>query len=165
MKIFLIGFMGCGKTYTGKELASNLEYEFLDMDDEVINIAGKSIPDIFSEDGESVFREYERKVMLNMLKKDNAVIATGGGAPCYADSMELINKTGISVYLQLSSESLAKRLEHKKQTRPLVASKNAKDLRKFIAETLEKREPYYMKAHYIVSENNINANYILKLIF
>jgi len=165
MKIFLIGFMGCGKTYTGKELASNIEYEFLDMDDEVINNAGKSIPDIFSENGESVFREYERKALLNLLKKDNVVIATGGGAPCFADNMELINKSGISVYLEMSPESLAKRLEHIKQTRPLVASKKGEELGKFIAEKLWKREPYYMKAHYIVSEKDINADYIQKLIF
>lgn len=164
MRIFLIGFMGCGKTSVGKKLAEKTGYDFYDLDDEIENFTGKSITKIFETDGEQSFREYESKALLNLSKKEKAVIATGGGTPCFADNMKIIKESGISIYLQTSPETLANRLNQIKQTRPLIASKEKKELDLFVSKKLFEREPYYIKADYIIKEKNICADRILNLI-
>ena len=165
MRIFLIGFMGCGKTLIGKKLAEKLKYDFYDIDTEIEKIACKSVIKIFEEDGESRFREFEKQVLLSLSAKNKAVIATGGGTPCFDDNMEIIKKTGLSVYIKLSAESLFERLETTKKTRPLIASKNKSQLHSFITELLKQREPCYLKADRIIKGEKANANNIASLIF
>ncbi len=157
--------MGSGKTYIGKQLAENLGFDFFDMDDEIEKIAGKNISKIFEEDGESCFRTYESKLLLKLSKKENAVIATGGKTPCFAENMKIIKKTGVSVYLKFDVDKLAERLENIKQTRPLIADRNKKELYEFITSEVRKREPCYMKADYIVNDESANAENIASLLF
>jgi len=165
MRIFLTGFMGSGKTFVGQQLAGKLGFDFFDMDAEIEKVAGKSIAAIFKEDGESCFRTYEKELLLRLSKKENAVIATGGGTPCCGENMKIIKKTGVSVYLKFDVDKLAERLEHIKHTRPLIASKNKDELYLFIAKTLKKREPCYMKADYVAGGKNANAENIVSLLF
>ncbi len=165
MRIFLIGFMGCGKTLIGKKLAEKIEYDFYDIDAEIEKIACKSVTKIFQEDGECRFREFEKEVLLSLSAKNKAVIATGGGTPCFEDNMKIIKKTGLSVYIKLSAERLAERLETTKKTRPLIAYKNKDELYSFIAELLKQREPFYLKADLIIKGENANANNIASLVF
>ncbi len=157
--------MGCGKTYIGKQLAKILDFNFFDIDDEVEAISGKSITTIFREEGESVFRDYETRALLSLSKKPNAVIATGGGTPCFLDNMKIIKESGISVYLKISPKRLAQRLEKNQESRPLIQSNNNSQLIQKITGILKNREKYYMKADYIINEKNGNANYIKDMLF
>ena len=110
MRIYLIGFMGSGKTSIGKRIAKILNYNFLDMDDYLERKFGKSIPDIFKDDGEGRFREMERETLHNTFEMKNVVIAAGGGTPCFFDNIEQINKYGVSYYLKRSVEFFVNKL-------------------------------------------------------
>ncbi|MFV0392624.1 MAG: shikimate kinase [Paludibacteraceae bacterium] len=148
MRVFLIGYMGSGKTTIGKVVAKRLGLGFVDMDAHIENREHKSVAQIFCELGEAKFRELERKCLHEVSEYDEVVISTGGGSPCYFDNMEVMNRQGISIYLNLSSEQLAKRLRTTNLLkRPILAQYKGKDLEKFISDTLEKREIFYGKAH------------------
>ena len=155
MKITLIGFMGCGKTAVGAALAEKMGYQFLDLDKIIETNANSSVSDIFKTKGEEQFRKLEQEALKVALDKDNCIIATGGGTPCFFDNIEEINKNSVSVYLKMSTDSLFERLEKEQSHRPLIENMNDKELKKFISELLLKREPHYNKAHYKVKAKNI----------
>src|SRR5688500_7831796 len=110
MKIFLLGYMGCGKSSAGKKLANKLGFEFIDLDEMIEKQYQKSVSEIFETEGENKFREYEHNCLKGLLDKENIVISLGGGTPCYYNNMELINTHGTSIYLKMSTEVLASRL-------------------------------------------------------
>ena len=114
MLIFLIGFMGCGKTTLGRKLASRLEYDFIDLDHVLEAEVGMSIAEYFSSFGEDAFRKLESEVLKKMDYPEHAVVSTGGGLPCFFDHMEWMNAHGKTVYIKLSPKTLADRLEHEK---------------------------------------------------
>ena len=97
--IFLIGYMGVGKTTIGKQIAQGLGREFVDMDLFIENRYHKAVSGIFAEKGEDFFREIEHRILQEVAQFENTVIATGGGTPCFFDNMDLMNRTGITVYL------------------------------------------------------------------
>jgi shikimate kinase len=147
--------MGSGKTTVGKLLAEKLHYSFVDMDAHIEEKQFKSVSQIFSELGEEKFRLLEQQVLHEVADFENAVISTGGGAPCFFDNMEFMNAQGITVYLQLSPSELATRLENSRAgKRPLLAERKGEDLRQFIAEGLSKRESFYYKANFVVNGND-----------
>ncbi|MEE4175897.1 MAG: shikimate kinase [Bacteroides sp.] len=165
MRIYLIGFMGSGKSSLGRRLAKKLAYHFVDLDQEVENQAGISIPDIFLRFGESHFRELEQKALLQSVSHHKAVIATGGGTPCFFDNMKFINEHGVSVYLRMSPASLAYRLEHAQTSRPLVEKHKGDDLLNYIEEKLKEREPWYLQARCIIKGETVKADQIISLVF
>jgi shikimate kinase len=146
MKIFLIGFMGCGKTTLGKRLALKLGYQFVDMDKVIEAETQLSISEYFSKFGEDAFRETESRTLKNTILPENVVIATGGGAPCFFDNIEWMNANGTTVYLSLSPKSLAKRLASATEQRPILKDLKRDELEQFIAERLRLREPFYKQA-------------------
>jgi shikimate kinase len=151
MRIFLIGFMGSGKTTVGKELALCLGYSFIDMDKCVEEDTGMSVNQIFSELGEQEFRKLEHDMIIRIIKTDNVVVATGGGVPCYYKNMELINQNGISLYLRMTPEALTDRLKHSRSQRPLIRDLPTDDeLAGFIKKKLKEREPFYLKSKHVV---------------
>ena len=151
-RIFLIGYMGSGKTTVGKLLAARLGYSFIDMDVHIEEKLFKSVSQIFTELGEEHFRLLEQQSLHEVAQFDQVVISTGGGAPCFFDNMEYMNKQGATVYLKLSPAELAERLETSHANkRPLLANRKGEELQQFIAEGLEGREAYYAKATYTVS--------------
>ena len=164
MKIVLVGFMGSGKTTLGKRLASRLKHPFIDLDTEIEKKSNKSVPQIFAEDGEAVFRGVERDTLKEMLKKDEYVLATGGGAPCFADNMALINKIAGSIYLKITPEILASRLMSSKTERPLIKGKTSGELIAYIQTKLQEREVFYNQAKHIISGLNLNVDDILMLL-
>lgn len=151
MKIFLIGFMGCGKSTLGRKLATKLGYDFIDLDHQIEKLVGMSVGEYFSAHGESEFRIFESKTLKEFNYPDNCVVATGGGAPCYFDNMQWINKKGLSVYIEMPPAALAKRLESGKEKRPLLKDMNEEELIAFIASKLEERDPFYKQALQIVN--------------
>lgn len=156
MMIFLIGFMGSGKTTLGKKLARVMGYDFVDLDKVVETRAGQSIPDFFAKHGEEAFRALERDCLQTGLPAENTVVATGGGAPCYYDNMEWMNRHGVTVYLMLEPKALASRLKGSAD-RPLISGLSGAELLAYIEEKLALREPYYRKAAYWVEGLDLTA--------
>lgn len=150
-RIILIGYMGAGKTTIGKALAKDLGLMFYDLDWYIESRMRKTVAQIFKERGEEGFREIERNMLHEVAEFENVVISCGGGTPCFFDNMEYMNLQGQTLYLQASPEVLAAHLRMGKSVRPLIAGKTDEELMAFIKESLEKRDPFYTKAKYILN--------------
>ncbi|MCK9613171.1 MAG: shikimate kinase [Bacteroidales bacterium] len=149
MKIFLIGFMGSGKTVTGRLLADKLTYNFYDTDEMLEKQFLCSIYDCFDKYGEDTFRKAEHKLLLQLIaSNENAVIACGGGLACHQNNMGIMNRKGITVYLKYSQNILYKRIENTKHIRPLLTKQS--DLKVFVSNLLSERSKYYEKAKYVI---------------
>ncbi len=162
MLIYLIGYMGCGKTTAGKRLANKLGYEFVDLDSVIETEQNRTISQIFESDGQDAFREIERKTIHQSFNLNNCVIATGGGAPCFFDNIEQMNAHGKTIYIKLSPKALASRLKSAKAERPIIAGKTDTELLGFIEQALGGREPFYSKAQIIVNGIGLNAETMVK---
>jgi shikimate kinase len=123
MRIFLIGFMGSGKSSMGAAISSDLGLRFIDLDKAIESKFGKDIPAIFATDGEKHFRELEQQTLQELLEEDDYVMACGGGTPCFFDNMDRMNEAGVTIYLKMSTDVLADRLQTETETRPLLAGK------------------------------------------
>jgi len=151
-RIFLIGYMGSGKTTIGKLLAARLGYRFLDIDTTIEEKYFKSISQIFIEKGEPEFRLIEKQNLHDLAEFENVVISTGGGAPCFFDNMDYMKAHGITIYLKLSAAQLTERLESSHDgKRPLLADRKGAELLQFISDGLVSREPFYSRAIFVVS--------------
>ncbi len=157
MRIFLVGFMGCGKTTLGRKLATRLSIPFLDLDKVFEDVTGKTVPLYFKELGEDAFRKAEKDILQTTGFPDDVVIATGGGAPCYFDNMDWMNANGFTVYISLPPAALAKRLETADEERPVLKDHKGPALTDFIAEKLKEREPFYKQAQLIAEGINLSA--------
>lgn len=145
-RIFLIGYMGAGKTTLGRALGKKLGIEFIDLDSYIENRYCQSVSQIFADKGEEGFREIERRMLHEVGEFEDLIISTGGGTPCFFDNIEYMNNQGATVFLDVPVERLFIRLSIAKKKRPLIMDKSDEELRAFIAEQLAKREPYYIKA-------------------
>jgi shikimate kinase len=141
--------MGAGKTTFGKRLAQQFGWQFVDTDKFIENRYRKKINDIFAGKGEAEFREIERKTLLEVAEFNHVVVATGGGTPCFFDNIDLMNRAGTTIYLNVPAGALAQRLELCKATRPLIKDKNAEEIETFVRENLSKREAFYRRAQII----------------
>jgi len=146
--IYLIGFMGSGKTTVGKRLAARLGFSFADTDKLFEAKHNCSISHYFEQHGEDAFRKEEAIVLKETILLENTVIATGGGTPCFHENMDLMLSHGICIYLEMSPKALYNRLKNSQSQRPLLQSDN---LLKNIENLLSLREQYYKKAHITVS--------------
>ena len=164
MKVFLIGYMGSGKSTAGKDLAKKLGMDFSDLDDFIEKEYGQSIEEIFEKQGEDEFRKIEYNALKSFLEKDNIVVSVGGGTPCFFDSMDLMNNNGVTVYLKMSVDSIANRLLNAKKKRPLIKDMSEFDLKNFITTNLEKREPFYLQAQYKVKGKNLVVDELAEFI-
>ncbi|MBS7333955.1 shikimate kinase [Faecalibacter bovis] len=164
MIISLIGYMGCGKSTTGKDLAKTLGYEFIDLDHYIENKYELSVSEIFDKFGELGFRKREKETLLEVLQKTNVVLSLGGGTPVYYDNIDVINANSISIFLRVQLPQLVKRLENKKHTRPLIAHLKDDELMEFIAKHLFERNHFYQKAKYTLNIANQNSSEVLNQI-
>lgn len=164
MRIFLIGFMGCGKSTIGIALAKQMGLEFIDLDKYIEKKDAKSIQQIFEQNGELDFRKKEKIALLEVCKKNNIVISTGGGTPCFFKNLQTIQKKGKTIYLKMEAKELKERLVNQQTQRPLISNKSDEELQSFINTTLLEREEFYNQADFIVNGKNINAKAILKLL-
>lgn len=164
MRIFIIGYMGSGKTTQGKRLANKLGLDFFDLDQEIESCYHMSIEHIFKQFGEDVFRQIETKQLTEFFQKDNFVLSAGGGTPCFFDNIKWMNQTGITIYLQLQAGVLASRLLASKIKRPLLDGKNEQEFHDFIARQLNNRELFYLQARYIVDAMDFDVNRMAQIL-
>ena len=152
MKLFLIGYMGCGKSSLGRKLAKRADYEFVDMDSVIEQREGAAVADIFHYAGEEYFRQKERAIIEEIgAMTGNYVVSTGGGVPTWTDNMERMNTLGQTVYLRRTAEQIASRLSpHGRQKRPKLRGLNDEELVEFMTKNMAEREPFYSKDTHVI---------------
>jgi shikimate kinase len=148
--VFLIGFMGCGKTHWGKKVAAALNYEFIDLDHKLEEQTGITIADYFAAHGEDSFRKLESDILKQTPYPQDAIVSTGGGLPCFFDNIEWMNAHGKTLYIKLPPKALAYRLENAKTPRPALQGKKGDELLALIEQKLAEREDFYQKAKYVI---------------
>lgn len=154
-RVFLIGYMGAGKTTVGKVLSERLGLSFIDLDHYIEGRYHKTVGQLFAERGEDEFRDIERRMLREVAMFEDILVSTGGGTPCFFDNMDFMNESGKTVYLKVSVGELAKRLEICKTTRPVLKGRSGDELKQFIDDSLQKREPFYTKASLVFDAENM----------
>lgn len=156
--------MGSGKTTLGHELAARLGLSFIDLDKYIEERNYKTVPQLFSEFGEEEFRRRESKALKEVSEFIDVVVATGGGTPCFFKNMELMNSTGITLFLDIDIPTLVERLQKSKTDRPLIQGKSKEELIEFIHEMMKKRLPFYKMAQVRVPYSDIILEEVLEKI-
>ncbi|WBL26473.1 shikimate kinase [Zunongwangia sp. HGR-M22] len=166
MKIFLNGYMGCGKSYIGEKLSESMDYTFVDMDSQIEIMEGRTIHEIFQKKGELYFRKLENEVLKDILaSKSDMIISLGGGTPCYGNNFELIkaDAENQTLYLKASVEVLTERLFLEKVHRPVISHLETKEqLEEFIRKHLFERAFYYNQSKIIVDVDHSTPTKILE---
>ncbi|MCX2741982.1 shikimate kinase [Pontibacter anaerobius] len=166
MRIFLIGMMGSGKTTLGRQLAQRIGYTFVDLDEYIVRQQGQSIAQIFERQGQEHFRKLERQALEEVVQQyEQAVVSTGGGAPCFFNNIDFINLHGESFYLKVPVEQLLQRLLDQGQAeRPLLAGKSPAELKVYLTETLAHRKQFYERAKHTLAEASPTTESFLRLL-
>lgn len=146
MRIYLLGFMGSGKTTLGKKVAARLDVTFVDTDEWIISKEGMSIQDIFRHHGESHFRSIEATVLRKTAEYDKALIATGGGTPVHDNNMEWLLQHGVTIFLRWPEDLLIASLLHHRSIRPLLSSLTDVEAASKAMELLHERIPVYERS-------------------
>lgn len=162
--IYLIGFMGSGKSTAGRELARLLGWSFTDLDTEVEKREGKTIREIFDQEGEDYFRNLETKVLRDLNTHTNSVISTGGGTPCHSDNMDFMLENGLTIYLKMTPSELRERLAHTTGERPLIKDMDQVQLLSFIEEKLAVRGKWYERSEITLAGNNLEIRSVLPFV-
>lgn len=163
LKVVLVGLPGSGKSTFGRQLAQELGFPFLDLDQQIEDKYLSKIPDIFSVFGEGKFREWETATLQELLYRDSSfVLASGGGAPCFNDNMDLINSKAISVYLDVPLESISQRLQVSKvQNRPMFQGLDQGEIILKLKSLLVSRESFYNQAKIKLSGEDFSAELLM----
>lgn len=155
--------MGSGKSLIGYSLAQKLHLPFIDLDKEIEKSTGCSISDFFRIHGETEFRKEERRLLMESgSQKNEFVMATGGGTPCFHDNMNWMNESGTTLYLQVSLETLVRRLKRDKQKRPLLSSLTDEKLSVFVNTLFREREQFYETAQLRISPENYTPESLIE---
>ena len=163
MRLYLIGYMGTGKSTLGRKIAKRTELPFLDTDKMVEEAEGAEVADIITYAGEEYFRQAERRALEQTAEEENAIISTGGGLPVWGDNQAWIAEQGMSVYLKRTPEQILSRLSpHGRQKRPKFRGKSDEELLQFMHEHLAEREPIYEKADMVIDCEEVNDEEIVE---
>lgn len=166
MRIFLIGFMGAGKTHWGRLLSEKLGIRFFDLDEQVAEHAGKTIPDIFAAEGEEYFRLLEKEVLYIITEShDSFIMACGGGSPCYFNNIDYMNEAGTTVWINTPLSILFERLVKEKDKRPLIRQLSEEQLQAFIGKKFADRKIYYEQAEITVEDEPLELDALIEKIF
>lgn len=158
--------MGSGKTHWGRLLSEKLGIRFFDLDEQVTEHAGKTIPEIFAAEGEEQFRLLEKDVLHIITEShDNFVMACGGGSPCYFNNIEYMNTAGTTVWINTPQDTLHKRLVVEKEKRPLIKDLTDEQLRNFIQKKFSDRRIYYEQATIAIDEEPVQLEKLIEKIF
>ena len=158
--VYLIGYMGAGKTTISKLLAKELHLPFYDTDQEIEKKEKRSVSEIFKKDGEFHFRMLETELLKNI--NQNSIVSCGGGLPIHNNNIGIINSKGISIYLKASDNCLFNRLKNEKQNRPLIGNKTDEKLKVYIIHELQNRSPFYNLANHTILVDNKSIDEILR---
>jgi shikimate kinase len=165
MKIFLIGFMGSGKTFWGSRLSAELRLPFFDLDTVIMETEKMTIPEVFSEKGEEYFRYKEKEVLEELVgDHEDFILSCGGGTPCFFNNIEFMKKNGKVVWLNTSIEILKERLLKERMARPLIRTIGDTQLKTYIIRKLTERKMYYEQADLMVNEENISMGPLIELL-
>ncbi|MBT3933798.1 MAG: shikimate kinase [Bacteroidetes bacterium] len=164
MRIYIIGFMGAGKSRFAKNLASSLAYEFLDLDLEIERSEHKWISEIFATKGEDYFRKAEQNALKNTLEKSDVVIACGGGTPVFFDNMEFMNKNGKTIYLKPDNQIIIDRLNINSRKRPLLKQIRPEEMADYVNKLLKERNLFYRKAHFVIDPQRTQLEQVSKML-
>ncbi len=165
MKIFLIGFMGSGKTHWGKILSRQMNLPYFDLDEVIVASEKKTVQQIFHDKGEEYFRVKEQEVLEALADDhDNVIISTGGGTPCFFNNIDFMKQQGKVIWLNTSIDILLERLLKQKHSRPLIKNISDGDLKAFIIKKLQDRKMYYEQAHVMLHEETVTTESLLKSI-
>lgn len=164
MKIYLIGYMGSGKSTLGKSLAEALDIPWIDLDTEIESRFKISVSDFFHKYGENAFRDIEHKVLSEIALIPDLVVSTGGGVPCFLNNMELMNQTGLTIYLSASPEIILTRIGPFAWKRPLFRQMNGEDTLEKIREHLLSREIFYKQANITIDATHPDIEELKNLI-
>lgn len=166
MRIFLIGFMGSGKSFRGRQLSQKLAIPFFDLDEQITGAEGKSINEIFHEQGEEYFRLREKEIMHILTESHPSfIMACGGGTPCYFNNVEYMNRSGTTVWLNTSLPVLYERLLKEKSERPLLKNLTDDQLKAFIGKKFADRRIYYEQAEIKIDDDNVLTEQLIEKIF
>ncbi|SOD15041.1 shikimate kinase [Pedobacter xixiisoli] len=161
MIVFLVGFMGCGKSTKAKQLANLLECPVIDIDAVIVEQQEMSIADYFAANGEGAFRQLENEMLKSFDYPETCVVATGGGLPCFLDNMEWMNENGVTVYLEMTPPQLVSRL-HNREKRPLIKGMDDEQLLAFIIDKLEERNVFYRQSKVVINSFDLDAKALLE---
>ena len=164
MRIYLTGYMYSGKTTVGHKLATRLGYQWADLDQMLETTFHTTIPIFFKRYGEEAFRKIEQKLLHSTADFDNVVISTGGGTPCHFDNIQWMNRHGISVYFDVTVETLLRRATVSKKPRPILSGMTDEERTNFIQQQLTQRLPYYKKAQIIFPADKPDLDQLVKLV-
>ncbi len=163
--VYIIGFMGSGKTTWGRKLARKTGREFIDLDEWIVDLVGMPIADYFTKHGEGKFRELESQALKNLPNDKPMIVSTGGGTPCYFDNMDWMNAHGVTIYFQLSPKSLWDRLMQTDiATRPALKGLSDEALLAHITAKLTEREPHYLQATHIMDHLNVDIADLIDIV-
>lgn len=166
MRIYLIGFMGCGKTHWGKELSSKLQFPFFDLDEAIEENTGMSVTNIFAELGEEQFRLREKELLYTLTESHGSfVLACGGGTPCFYNNIDYMKSRGTTVWINCSVATLFTRLVNEKEKRPLIAALTDAELKAFIVKKYADRRIFYRQADVIVNEEEASLDKLIESTF
>ena len=149
--------MGSGKSTLGLRLAQKAGLSFIDLDHYIETRFRKTINEIFTEKGEDEFRLIERNMLREIGEFEDIIIATGGGAPCFFDNIDFMNKQGVCIYLKTSPEALFRRLKQARANRPLLREKSDTELLEFIKENLARRKEKYEQSSIIFDTGELDS--------
>ena len=162
MNIFLVGFMGSGKSSLGVKMARRLGREFIDLDQAITDHEGMSISEIFDQNGEEHFRKVESNLLKRFTSDMEAVVALGGGSPCSEENWAFVASNGIGIYIRERPEVLYGRLKKKRSERPLIKGLSDTELRQFIDVKLTERERYYLRCDFIYEKEKTTWSFLMK---
>ncbi len=163
-RIYLCGYMGAGKSSLAKKLALKLSWSAFDLDDAFEERYKISVGDFFNKYDEALFRRFESALLKETSGIDKAVIATGGGTPCFYDNMEWMNANGITVFVNISFKTAVNRILSSKKKRPLTLGKTEEELLQYVEKHYNDRLPYYNKAYVTIKGESININELVSLL-
>jgi len=164
LKIFLLGFMGSGKSHWGQIWAAKSHLKFYDLDTTIEHSFKMTIADIFEKEGEEKFRELERYYLRKIEKEKNFVLACGGGTPCFSDNMNWMIAHGTTIYLKASPETLLQQVTDETEKRPVIKNINPSELLFFIQGKLQEREPFYSQAAVTLPVEQLHADSLVELL-
>lgn len=150
-----------GKSTLGKKLATRLGYEFMDTDTAIENKYRISVEGIFAKYGEETFRLFESRLLENLHKRDNIVVSTGGGLPCFGQNMQRIKSLGYTVYLYMSPEAIVARYDKSHRRRPILEAVEKERRLDFVRRSLAERETYYRQADFITPSIGVKVEEII----